>query len=90
MVFYITSRVEAMAALVSEQAMLFQDVLVVVTQALKITDIHTKVRDQILQILRSDFIKGRNFRFTMTLEMIGCSPLQYQKSVKQRRVLSRA
>ena len=36
-------------------------------------------RQRISLLIRSDFIKGRNFRFTMTLEMIGCSPLQYAK-----------
>ena len=32
--------------------------------------------------------KGQKFRFIMTLEMIGCSQLQYPGSVKFRRVLN--
>ena len=51
---------------------------------------HPLFTDGMPLLIRSDFIKGRNFRFTMTLEMIGCSPLQYQKSVKQKRVLRHA
>ncbi len=36
--------------------MLFQDALVVITQTLKITDIHTKVCGQILQVLATLFL----------------------------------
>ena len=47
-------------------------------------------RQRISLLIRSDFIKGRNFRFTMTLGDDWMFTITVSKSVKQRRALSHA